>query len=127
MTASICKECKEVMPGNAKACANCGALVTARSPLVRLAYFYVVGGIAFIALYGYLVDPVTARSLAVSWLAVGLALALIIYGRAKRHASDTAALIYLAGLALLVIMLAVGVFLLWKQGAAIPLTREFLN
>jgi len=112
------------MPADAKVCEHCGALVIRKSPLIRLAYFYVLGGIAFIGLYGYLVDVETAKSLTVSWLAVGFALALIIYGRAMRHASDRAAFIYLTGLALLAILLVVGVWLLWQQGFAVPVHEQ---
>jgi hypothetical protein len=115
------------MPEDAKSCGHCGALVLRTSPLVRLAYFYVLGGIAFIGSYAYLVDVETAKSLAFKWLAVGVALALIVYGRANRHASDRAGLVYLLGLALLVTMLVFGAWVIWRQGVAMPIMESLAN
>lgn len=120
MPETKCKACKQEIRDDADSCDNCGAPVMRKSPLLRFAYFYLLGGIAFIGLYGYLVDPTVAKSIAINWVAVGIALVLVVYGRANRHHSDRAALVYLVGVALLVMLLAVGTYLIWKQGAAIP-------
>lgn len=82
---------------------------------MHFAYFYGIGGIVFIALYGYLADADVARLIAFNWLAVGIALLLILYGRSNRHASDAAGLAYLAGLALLIIFLLYGGFQIWNM------------
>ncbi len=127
MTERSCKECKHSLPDGAKSCENCGALVTARSPLIRLVYFYFAGGLAFIGLYIYLFDIESTKSLVFRWLAVGFSLALIVYGRSKRHASAVAGLLYLVGLAVLVILLLTGIYLVWDQGIAIPVLRKQLG
>lgn len=127
MTEQICKKCSQPAGIDARSCEHCGAPIAAKSSLGRLAYLYFGGGIAFLGLYSYLVDLDGARVLALRWLAVGVSLVMIVYGRAKRHESDVANLVYLAGLAMLVFLLVVGIILVINQGIAVPKVLEWLR
>ena len=83
------------------------------SPLVRFSAFYVIGGLVLITLSAYLADETIARSLLIVWALVGVPLFLIVFGRLNRETSDSAALMYLVGLAILGLLLLVGLYRIW--------------
>jgi len=95
-----------------------------KSPLVRFSVFYVIGGLALIGLSAYLADTSTARSLFVVWTLVGVPLFLIVFGRMNRETSDSAALMYLVGLAILGLLLLVGIYRIWPLVDRLP---EFIS
>lgn len=83
------------------------------SPLVRFSAAYVIGGLVLIVSSAYLADETVARSLLIVWALVGVPLFLIVFGRLNRDTSDSAALMYLVGLAILGLLLLVGIYRIW--------------
>ncbi len=90
-----------------------------KSPLLKFTFFYFVGGIVLIPLCWKFIDADVARFIAVNWLAVGIALALISYGLARKSSSDVAGLLYWLGIAWLVLLFAVGTVLIWSDGIGV--------
>lgn len=82
-----------------------------RSPLTNFSFFYLIVGIGAIGVYYFAIDRDTAQRLALSWLAIAVPLAMIVWGRALRDRSEFAALMYLTGLALLPVLLIVGILI----------------
>jgi len=70
-------------------------------------------------LYGVLIDPAVAWFLAVNWLAAGLGLAFIVYGIRRKSTSAVAGFIYYLGIAWLILLLAVGAFLISNDGIGV--------
>lgn len=95
-----------------------------QSPLFRFSVFYALGGLALIGLSGYLEGMATASSVAIVWALVGVPLVLIVLGRMNREVSDSASLMYLVGLAILVLLLAVGIFEIWPWTGQL---QEFIS
>lgn len=92
-----------------------------KSPLYRFSIFYVLGGLAFIGGSAYLVDMATARAVFIVWALVAVPLFLIVIGRMNREVSDSAALMYLVGLAILGLLLLFGIVRIW------PLLGQLVN
>ena len=97
------------------------------SPLTRFTYAYFGGGLVLIALYGTFIDAAEAWFLAVNWLAVGVALALIRYGMPRKDSSDVGALTYYVGIAWLVFLLLAGIVLFWNTGIGVEELRWLLG
>jgi len=104
-----CPKCNQELGSELNTCPNCGASLQIR-PLARFALFYFVGIFAFILLYGLYAGADAAGVVAAIWAMVGAALILIIYGRPRKAKSSVAALLYLAGIAWLILLLAIGIF-----------------
>jgi len=103
------------MPENTAICTACGKTQGVTSPLTRFSYFYVGGGLAFIILLHFILERPLTRYLMYSWAAVGIALALIVFGRSRRAESDSAGLMYLLGIAWLILLFVVGIVFNWQQ------------
>ena len=97
------------------------------SPLTRFTYAYFGGGFVFIALYGTFINAAEARFLAVNWLAVGVALALIRYGMPRKDSSDIGALTYYIGIAWLILLLLAGIVLIWNTGIGVEELQWLLD
>ena len=89
------------------------------SSLTRFTWFYFAGGALLLAATALLADVATARFLALNWMAVGIALALISYGMPRKAKSDVAGAIYLVGIGWLVLLLIAGIFLLFNDGIGV--------
>ena len=64
-------------------------------------------------------DAAVAKFLAANWLAVGLALALIIYGIGRKSTNATAAFFYYLGVAWLIVLFIAGVILITNDGIGV--------
>jgi len=95
--------------------------------LVKFTYFYFIGGLVFVLLYGKIIDAAVARFVAVNWLAVGLALALIAYGLPRKSTSDIAGFFYWLGIAWLILLFVVGTILIWSNGIGVQELQWLLN
>lgn len=98
-----------------------------KSPLLKFTFFYYVVGLVLILLYWQFIDADVARFIAVNWLAVGIALALITFGLARKSSSDFAGLLFWLGIAWLVLLLLVGTVLLWGGGIGVQELQWLLN
>ena len=98
-----------------------------KSPLLKFTLFYFVGGIILILLYWQFIDADVARFIAVNWLAVGIALALISYGLPRKSSSDFAGLLYWLGIAWLVLLFGVGTVLIWSDGIGVKELQLLLD
>ncbi len=72
-----------------------------------------------ILVYWVFIDVAVAKFLALNWLAVGVAVAMIAYGMPRKNDSATAGLIYLLGIGWLILLLAIGTVLIWQQGIGV--------
>jgi hypothetical protein len=120
------QKCEHENIGEANVCPDCGVRHK-RSPLVRFTFFYFVGGIIFVLLYGIFVDRDVAIFVVVNWLALGIAVALIAYGLPRKDSDDVAGLIYIIGIAWLVLLLAAGIVLIWNDGIGVQELQWLLD
>ena len=109
MTLTRCRKCDHEISSKVKTCPNCNSPVK-MWPLAKFTWFYLIGGSVFVILSGVLVNHDAVGYVAAIWLLVGLALVLIVYGRARRSTSDVAGSMYLLGIAWLISLLIVGIF-----------------
>lgn len=98
-----------------------------KSPLLKFNLFYFVGGIVLILLYWQFIDANVAMFIAINWLAVGIALALISYGLPRKSSSDFAGLLYWLGIAWLVLLFAAGTVLIWSEGIGVQELQWLLD
>lgn len=126
MATTRSQKCEHENIGEAHVCPDCGARHN-RSPIVRFTYFYFVGGIIFILVYGTFVDRDVAVFVAANWLALGIAVALIAYGLPRKDTDDVAGLIYVIGIAWLVLLLVVGTVLIWIDGIGVQELQWLLD
>lgn len=105
---------------------NAGSAKQKRSPLLRFSIFYLIAGIAAISACYFLVNPALCLRLAISWLAIAIPLAMIVWGRARREASDLAAFVYLTGLALLPMLFILGILLALNSAPVMQKLRLLL-
>jgi len=89
------------------------------SPLVKFTYFYFIGGVIALLLCGMFYDLPVAKFLTANWLAVGIALALIIYGIGRKSDNATAAFFYYLGIAWLIVLFIAGVILISNDGIGV--------
>lgn len=120
MTVAItrCESCGQEFAEPTEECPNC-AVPEGTSPFTKFAYFYFAGGIIFVALYGLYADRDVAIFVAANWFALGISVACIAYGLPRKNSSDVAGLIYIVGLAWLVLLLAAGIALVWTNGIGV--------
>ena len=121
-----CENCGQETADLLEKCPNCAASQR-RSPFIKFAYFYFVGGIIFVVLYGLYADRNVALFVAANWIALGISVACIAYGLPRKNSSDVAGLIYIAGLAWLVLLLAAGIALIWNNGIGVQELQWLLN
>jgi hypothetical protein len=126
MATTESQTCEHKNSNAAGVCPDCGARHK-RSPLVRFAYLYFVGGVVFILLYGTFVDRDVATFVAANWLALGIAVAFIAYGLPRKDSDDVAGLIYFIGIAWVVLLLAIGIVLIRSDGIGVQELHWLLN
>lgn len=128
MTVAItrCENCGQEIADPTQECPNCAA-PEGTSPFTKFAVFYFVGGIIFFALYGTYVDREVAIFFVANWLVLGFSVACIAYGLPRKDKSDVAGLIYIIGLAWLVLLFVAGLALIWTDGIGVQELQWLLD
>jgi len=126
MATTQCRNCEHDIDDQAKVCPDCGTPI-GRSPFVKFTYFYFVGGIIFVLLYGLYANRDVAIFLAANWIALGISVACIAYGLPRKKSDDFAGLIYIVGLAWLALLLVAGTALIWNDGIGVQELQWLLD
>ena len=78
-------------------------------------------------LYATYADRDIATFVAANWLALGISVACIAYGLLRKDNNDLAGLIFIIGIAWLVLLLVAGTVLAWKGGIGVQELKWLLN
>ncbi len=126
MTITHCEDCGREIGSQSMTCTHCEE-TQRTSPFTRFTFFYFIAGFLFVVVYAFYADRDVATFVAANWLALGISVACIAYGLARKESNDLAGLIYIVGLAWLVLLLGIGVALIWNDGIGVQELKWLLS